>query len=126
MNNLSGTTLEIREVSGRKDLGIFIRVPWNIYKDDPNWVPPLIAERRDALSPGHPYFKHANWRAWIAYRNGNPVGRISAQIDDLHLKQYDTKTGFFGFIEAPDDDEVFQALFQTAENWLRRPLMKLV
>ena len=119
MNNLSGTTLEIREVSGKKSLGTFIRVPWNIYKDDPNWVPPLIAERRDALSPRHPYFKHANWRAWIAYRNGNPVGRISAQIDDLHLKQYDTKTGFFGFIEAPDDDEVFQALFQTAENWLR-------
>ncbi len=119
MNNISDSTLEIREVSGRKALNTFIRVPWRIYKDDPNWVPPLLAERRDALSPKHPYFKHALWRAWVAYRNGEPVGRISAQIDDLHLKQYDTKTGFFGLIEAPDDDEVFSALFQAAEAWLR-------
>lgn len=119
MNNISDTTLEIREVSGRKDLNTFIRVPWKIYKDDPNWVPPLLAERRDALSPKHPYFKHALWRAWVAYRNGEAVGRISAQIDHLHSKQHDTKTGFFGLIEAPDDDEVFSALFQTAEAWLR-------
>ncbi|MGB5486611.1 MAG: hypothetical protein WBN06_04425 [Lysobacterales bacterium] len=119
MNNLPDKALEIREVSGRKDLKSFIRIPWSIYKDDPNWVPPLMAERRDALSPGHPYFKHAIWRAWIAYLNGKPVGRISAQIDDLHLEQHDTKTGFFGLIEAADDDEVFLALFQAAENWLR-------
>jgi len=119
MNNISDTTLEIREVTGRKALNTFIRVPWKIYKDDPNWVPPLLAERRDALSPKHPYFKHALWRAWVAYRNGEPVGRISAQIDKLHSKQHDTKTGFFGLIEAPDDDEVFSALFQAAEEWLR-------
>jgi len=112
-------TLEIREVSGKKAMRSFIRVPWFIYKDDPNWVPPLIVERKETFSPKHPYFKHARWRAWIAYRNGRPVGRISAQIDDLHLQQYDTKTGFFGLIEAIDDDEVFTALFQTAENWLR-------
>ncbi|MDX2428158.1 MAG: hypothetical protein QNK22_05670 [Xanthomonadales bacterium] len=126
MNNLSGTKLEIREVSDRKGLGAFIRVPWRIYKDDPNWIPPLIAERKDALSSKHPYFRHAKWRAWIAYRNGKPVGRISAQIDELHLKQHDTKTGFFGMIEALDDDEVFQALFQTAENWLRDEGMREV
>jgi len=119
MNNISDTTLEIRKVSGRKELNTFIRVPWKIYKDDPNWVPPLLAERRDALSPKHPYFRHALWRAWVAYRNGEPVGRISAQIDHLHSKQHDTKTGFFGLIEAPDDDEVFSALFQAAEGWLR-------
>lgn len=112
-------TLEIREVSGKKAMRSFIRVPWSIYKDDPNWVPPLMVERKEAFSPKHPYFKHARWRAWIAYRNGQPVGRISAQIDDLHLQQYDTKTGFFGLIEAIDDDEVFTALFQTAEKWLR-------
>ena len=86
MNNHANMVLDIREVSGRSALGAFIRVPWNIYKDDPNWVPPLIAERRSALSSKHPFFKHAKWRAWIAYRNGEPVGRISAQIDELHPK----------------------------------------
>ncbi len=119
MNNPSNKNLEIREVSGKRALKTFIRVPWSIYRNDPNWVPPLMIERREAFSPRHPYFKHARWRAWIAYQDGKPVGRISAQIDQLHLDQHDTKTGFFGLIEAPDDDEVFMALFKTAENWLR-------
>ena len=126
MTNHSDMVLDIREVSGRKALSAFIRVPWKIYKDDPNWVPPLIAERRGALSSRHPFFKHARWRAWIAYRNGEPVGRISAQIDELHLKQHDTKTGFFGLIEAVEDPDVFNALFQTAENWLRSEGMREV
>ena len=119
MNNLSETAVEIREVSGKQALNTFIRVPWNIYKDDPNWVPPLIVERKGAFSPKHPFFKHATWRAWVAYRDGKPIGRISAQIDELHLKQNDSKSGFFGLIEAPDDDEVFTALFEAAETWLR-------
>lgn len=126
MNDQTQSTIEIREVSGRKALKTFIRVPWSIYKDDPNWVPPLLIERKGALSPGNPFFQHASWRAWIAYRNGQPVGRISAQIDQLHQKQHDSKTGFFGLIEAPDDDEVFQALTVTAENWLRDQGMQQV
>jgi len=126
MNSLSDKAVEIREVSGKQALNTFIRVPWDIYKDDPNWVPPLIAERKEAFSPKHPYFKHAVWKAWIAYRDGKPVGRISAQVDQLHQQQYDSKTWFFGLIEAPDDDEVFTALFETAENWLRSQGMQQI
>lgn len=111
--------IEIRQVSGKKALKEFIRVPWRIYGDDPNWVPPLLAERKEALSPKHPFFKHADWCAWIAYRGGRPVGRISAQIDQLHESQHGHKLGFFGMLEALDDDAVFKALFETAENWLR-------
>jgi len=126
MNDLSGNALEIREVSGKRALSAFIKVPWSIYKDDPNWVPPLIVERKEALSPGNPFFKHARWQAWVAWQDGKPVGRISAQIDELHLERNDSKTGFFGLIEAPDDDEVFTALFETAENWLRDQGMQQV
>ncbi len=126
MNNTSQNGLEIREVSGNRDLKAFIRVPWRIYKDDPNWVPPLLIERKRAYSASHPYFKHAKWRAWTAYRNGEPVGRISAQIDDLHVQQHETKTGFFGSIEAIDDIDVFTALFNTAESWLREEGMEHV
>ena len=126
MNNYSGKNIEIREVIGKKALKTFIKVPWSIYKDDPNWIPPLLSERKEAFSSKHPYFKHAVWRAWIAYQDGKPVGRISAQIDDLHQQRYNNKTGFFGLIEAPDDDEVFSALFETAENWLRGKGMRRV
>jgi len=119
MNSHFDPTVTITEVLGNKAMDTFIRVPWEIYKDDPNWVPPLIAERKEAFSPKHPYFKHAQWQTWIAWRDGKPVGRISAQIDELHQKQYDSKTGFFGLLEAVDDHEVFTALFEVAENWLK-------
>jgi hypothetical protein len=111
--------IEIRAVSGKQALDTFIKIPWEIYKDDPQWIAPLLFERKEAFSNKHPYFKHASWRAWVAYRDGKPVGRISAQIDELHQQRYNNKTGFFGLIEAPDDAEVFSALFETAENWLR-------
>ena len=118
--------LEIREVTGKKALKAFIRVPWSIYKDDSNWIAPLLFERKEALSSKNPFFKHAVWRAWIAYQDGKPVGRISAQIDELHQQRYNNKTGFFGLIEAPDDFDIFSALFETAENWLRKNGMQQI
>ncbi len=126
MNNHSGKNIEIREVIGKKALKTFIKIPWSLYKDDPNWIPPLLMERKDALSSKHPFFKHAAWKAWIAYVDGMPVGRVSAQIDELHQQRYNNKTGFFGLIEAPDDHDVFSALFETAENWLREKGMRQI
>ncbi len=118
--------LEIRPVKGRRMLRQFIRLPWSLYADDPAWVPPLIFERRQFLSPKNPYFDHAEFQAWIACRDGRPVGRISAQIDRLHLERYGDATGFFGMLEAEDRAETFQALIATAEDWLRRRGMRRV
>jgi len=124
MNTALTPALEVLEVNGKAALDQFIRVPWRVYRDDPNWVPPLIMERRDALSARNPFFQHAEWQAWIALRGGEPVGRISAQIDRLYLETQDAETGFFGLIEAPDDPEVFAALFSAAESWLESRGMK--
>jgi len=82
------------------------------------WVPPLRLERRWHFSKSNPFFKHGEWQAWIAYRNNQPVGRISAQIDQLHRQIYGADTGHFGLLESVDDKEVFAALMQTAEKWL--------
>ena len=118
--------LHVKPVSDNRDLLQFIRLPWSIYSDDPVWVPPLILERKEHLSPHNPYFEHARYQAWIAYRNEEPVGRISAQIDQLHLDRYADNTGFFGMIEAEDSHEIFKLLFDTAENWLRGNGMRRV
>jgi len=126
MNSPTKKTIEVRAVSGKKDLKTFIRVPRRIYRNDPNWVEPLLFDRKEAFSDKNPFFRHAIWKAWIAYQDGEPVGRISAQIDDLHQQRYGNKTGFFGLIEAPDDHEVFTALFETAENWLREKGMQQI
>jgi len=88
------------------------------------WVPPLLFERRMHLSPNNPYFEHATCCLWMAYREGRPVGRISAQIDRLHLEYHQDDTGFWGMLEAEDNLETFRALLGTAENWLRNQGMK--
>ena len=108
----------MRPVTNRHEMGIFIDVPWRIYADDPMWVPPLRLERRLHFSRFNPFFKHGEWQAWIAYQDSQPVGRISAQIDQLHRQRYGADTGHFGLLECIDDAEVFATLIHTAEAWL--------
>lgn len=96
----------------------FVRVPYRLYADLDNWIPPLLQERRDALRPGEsPYTKRAEVRMWVAYRDGRAVGRISAQLDPTSLARY-PGVGHFGMIVAEDDAEVFDVLFSAAEAWL--------
>jgi len=123
---MDDANIEIREVVSPADLKTFITVPWTIYTDDPHWVPPLKFERKEAFSPKNPFFQHARWKAWVAYRDGMAVGRISAQIDDLYLEKHDAQTGFFGLIESPEDPVITGALFETAENWLRSEGMRTI
>ncbi len=105
----------------------FHQLPHRIYQGDPNWIPPLLLERKLHFTPKHnPFFEHARAAFWLAYENGEPVGRITAQIDDLHLATHKDSTGHFGFIEAIDDPAVFAALLSTAEKWLRDAGMKRV
>lgn len=119
-----GSALQIIKVEDRRTRDIFIRLPWSLYKNDPVWVPPLLVERREHLSPENPYFEHAICSLWLAFRNGNPVGRISAQVDQLHLEHYQDDTGFWGMLEAEDNLETFQKLLNTAESWLCSQGMK--
>ena len=102
-----------------RELDRFIRVPWTVYADDPVWIPPLLLERKQHLSSRNPFFKHATWQAWIAYRDNRAVGRISAQIDQLHQQHHGNEHGFFGMLEAEDNLETFAALLRCAEDWLR-------
>ena len=111
----------IRRVVTKADKKAFLDVPFAIYRGDPNWVAPLYIERFEHLDhKKNPYFLHAETQLFLAERNGKPVGRISAQIDRLHLERYKDATGQFGFLEAPDDPAVFAALFGAAEAWLRQ------
>ena len=88
--------LTIRPVDDRTQLKVFIHWPQTLYRDDPNWITPLFFEQKERFSDKNPFFRHARWRAWVAYRGQRPVGRISAQIDELHLERYQDQTGHFG------------------------------
>src|SRR5262245_50239266 len=112
--------IRIERVTTRKALKTFVGLPAPLYRDDPAWVAPLTFERLKLLARDkNPYFEHAAADYWIAYRDGDPVGRISAQIDELAQGGHRRGTGHFGFVEAPDDSAVFGALFETAEAWLQ-------
>jgi hypothetical protein len=111
--------LRVVPVEGRRGMSQFIRLPWSIYRDDPAWVPPLLLERKEHLSKRNPFFEHAKCKFWLAYRGATAVGRISAQVDRLHLERYEDSTGFFGLLEAEDKAETFRVLMNTAETWLR-------
>ena len=112
------TAVAVYPVTNRQELRKFIDVPWIVYANDPVWVPPLRLERRWHFSKSNPFFGHGEWQAWIAYRDNKPVGRISAQIDQLHRQRYGADTGHFGLLESVNDKEVFSELMQTAEKWL--------
>jgi hypothetical protein len=113
-------TLVIEPVTDRAGLRRFLKAPWPIYVDDPCWVPPLLFERLEHLDPRkNPYFDQAETAFWTARRGTASVGRISAQVNRAHLERHGDNTGHFGFLEGIDDAEVFAALLETAEGWLR-------
>lgn len=118
VNNSDITAIEVLPVKTWKQRHTFVNIPWQIYADDPMWVPPLRLERRLHFSKMNPYFKHAEWQAWIAYRGTEPAGRISAQVDSIQRKYHGAEEGQFGLLEAVDDPRVFNALLETAESWL--------
>jgi hypothetical protein len=116
-------SLSIRPVESKADRKAFVDFAWEVYRDDPAWVPPLKDEVHGLLSPKkNPWFEHARAQLWLAERDGKPVGRISAQVDDLVLEHMGQGTGQWGMFEALDA-EAAAALIQTAEDWLREQRM---
>lgn len=112
--------VNISIVQSKKDLMRFIKFQWEIYKDYPYWVPPLLMDRKKLLDKGkNPFYKHAETELYLAERNGKLVGRIAAIKNDLHNKYHNDKVGFFGFFECINDQQVANVLFDTAKAWLK-------
>lgn len=94
---------------------------WRLYKGDPNWIPPIRMNQEELVGfRKHPFYQNAKGQAFIATRNGETVGRIVALINHGHNTRYKEKRGFFGFFDAIDDQEVANALFTTASQFLKR------
>ena len=121
-------SIELRELSSskkvRKD---FLDVVETIYAGDPNYIRPLDMMVGEQLDPKkNPFFEHAEMTGWVAYRDGKPVGRITAQIDHGHLERHKDSAGFFGFFDTIDDAEVAQRLLDEAAAWVKAKGMKTV
>ena len=109
----------VRPVESRRDLDAFIKLPFRLRADDPQWVPPLIFERRAFLDRRkNPWFEHAEAQYFLAERDGQAVGRITAQVDERWDEFQGGSDGMFGFFDAENDPEA-AALLGTAEDWVR-------
>lgn len=101
----------------KKNIKKFVTFAWSIYRDYPNWVPPLIHDQVSYLLEG-PYLDSGFIQAFMAYRGSRPVGRIIAHYDTRHNEYHHEKRGCIGFFECIDDTEVSRRLFAEAETWL--------
>ncbi len=117
-------SLEIRPVTTKADRKAFIDVPFRLYADDPNWVPPLKSEALQLITPEkNGWFSHAKAQLFLAEREGRVVGRISAHIDTLALTMpaeqgFGPGVGQWGLFDA-EDGPTAEALIAAAEDWLR-------
>jgi hypothetical protein len=118
-------SIEIRKHTMGKDVADFIRAAHVVHAGDPQFVPPLDFMIREQLNPKkNPFFEHAEGVLFTAWKDGKLAGRVSAQIDQEHLKRYNDLTGFFGFFDTIEDVGVAQELISAAAAWLREQGMK--
>ena len=106
----------VRTGRDRKD---FFNLPWDLYRDDPYWIPPLQHNQKQLLGwKYHPFQKIAEIETFVARRGKTVVGRLAAILNHEHNRVHKEERGFFGFFECRDDQEGANALFDAAKAWL--------
>ncbi|MCA9908631.1 MAG: GNAT family N-acetyltransferase [Anaerolineae bacterium] len=114
------TNIEIRKVATAQELRAFIEFPWTLYKNDPNWIPPLVSMRRDVLDKKrNPAWEYLDGDYFCAWRNGQLIGTVAAFINQRHNEYHDEQIGWFGAFETIEDEHVAQKLLDTAADWVR-------
>ena len=117
--------VQVEEVAGARAKDEFIRFQLDHYVGDENFVPPIVAERREFLDPKqNPFFEDARAAFFLARRHGKVVGRVAAIVDDRYNRFHGTHDGFVGFFESQNDPGLAAALFEAACGWLKREGMK--
>ncbi len=111
---------DIRRVDSANGWKDFIQVPYDLYRNDPIWVPPLRMMMKDLLNlKKNPFFKHATIHALVAYEGDKPIARIAGVIDENHNKFHKDRVGFFGFFECPNNPQLAAELLNRVKVWLK-------
>lgn len=118
---VAATDVVIEEVSGPAGRDEFVRFTQGHYAGDLNFVPPIVAERRDFIDPKvNPFFQQARAAFFVAKRKGRIVGRIAAVVDSRYNRFHETRDGFWGLFESQNDPGVAAALFDRAAEWVKK------
>ena len=117
---MSDSSLRVVEAKTFFQRRAFLNFPFKLYKDDPYWVPNIRMDEKGLVGFSKtPFYERNSCQAFLAYRGKEVVGRIVAILNVGHLERYNDGVGFFGFFESIDDQEVADALFDTAAAWLK-------
>jgi len=113
-------SIQIKTVESKKDLKKFVKFPYKIFKDNKYWVPPLMLDDLEVFNKNkNPAYETADSKLFIAYRDGEPVGRIAGINSMIANKKYGTKNIRFGWFDSIDDQEVADALISAVEGWAK-------
>lgn len=120
------STLQVVEAKTPADMKAFIELPYDLYRGDPTWCPPLRMMQKELFDPKKNFgLNHIDVAYWLAKIGGRVVGRIASFVNHTHLKVHDDETGHFGFLDTdPGYPQVQKALLDRAEEWLRAKGMK--
>jgi hypothetical protein len=111
-------SVSIRPVRSRRELKRFVKVPFRLHRESEQWVPPLVFERMQFLDrKKNPWFEHGEAEYFLAERDGEAVGRITAHVDSRWDEYQGGRDAMFGFFEAEENPEVVRALFDAATGW---------
>lgn len=112
--------LSVQPVTSRSEQNEFIKFAWELYRGDPNWVPPLKMSLKELLGyKRHPFYDNGAIQTFLARDGRKVVGRIAAIIDGAHNQTHQEQRGMIGFFESIDNQQVANALFDSARQWLR-------
>jgi hypothetical protein len=112
--------IEVRQVRGSRDQQRFVDLPYRLHRGNPHWIAPLRMSQKDILNTRkHPFYKTSDVELFLAWRNGQTVGRIMAILNRAHNEFHNEQAGFFGFFEVENDMHTAAALFDAARRWLR-------
>lgn len=106
-------------VSSRREQREFLKLPWQLYAGDVNWIPPLRHQQKKLLGYlPHAFYQQAETQTFIALRDGKTCGRVAAIVNHAHNDWHNERRSFFGFFESIDDPQVATPLLTAACDWL--------
>lgn len=127
MTNAQASGLRIQPVTMERDRQVFVRFPWRIYRNDPQWVPPLIHQRERQLDPERgSFFGHGEAAPFVARRGDEVVGTVVAWINHRSNAYLKEKAAGFGFFEVLEDYPIAEALLTVASDWARGRGMEVI
>ncbi len=113
-------SIQIKTVETKKELKEFVKFPFKIFKGNKYWVPQLILDEMELFNKKkNPAYATADTKLFLAYKDGESVGRIAGINSIIANQKYGTKNIRFGWFDSIDDQEVADALISSVEGWAK-------